>query len=757
MKRVVMCFAMFVLAVPAHAALTSSARQVAAVRVGPTIYEYTYQVSVRNTGPAVTNVKAFVSSALPNVTLLDDMSVIGDLANGLRVTSADTVRIRVDRSQPFRASDLRWTVGFEARLVLQGKVRSAVGPMAGAQVFVRADRGSSPRAAAEYGRPVIEIVGTVADNDGNYTVELPVVTDTEFVSLRSVGADAASHVAFASLLRSAESLLDVVQRTRLPPVAPGTYPLASTALPALNLSSLSTGVAVVLWNSVADRHIDSDAELIEAERAGNAMMMLERAAAIELVRERGASSLPDGIPDTLELVDDAEAYRRFLAPIEISTPGATTAAASLVVNALSVPYTRSSARGDWLLLSLNGDFPLSSIYGDTRLNLQGGNVFEGTVSSGGKGTGTWTVDTAGRVVADFSPALQLAQAFETKVPCDGSPFSQIPVQTSIERSTITRLWDGVISDPLVNVARHRSTYPGNDCYADVITESLGLWSAYTALRTRDALPFTAPQLAGHTIGLLVQHPLFASVASGGYGIPEMRYLRLPLLANGTGSVPVRTATGVQALNYVWSVTADRDLLITFADGTTNRILLVGRTGPFLAAFSVAEYPPGSRVNAAAIGTPLAYSDVAPLLVSDDVSDARFRSRLNFFGYLPSQSPQGDAVFDFAFRADGRGCLLFSDPATGGVVQDSRPITWQIDAIGQLDYVRDNPNVNGIDQRRLWRLIAMEERDGSTWYWLDEQLQSYRPGAGEPPPDFSDSPGRLTAYEIVGDASACVLP
>jgi hypothetical protein len=757
MKRILLCLAMSVLTVPAHAALTSSAKQIAAARISQTVYEYTYQVSVKNTGPTVTNVKAFVSSTLPNVTVLDDMSVIGDLATGLRVTSPDTVKVRVDRSKPFRTTDLRWTVGFEAKLVLQGKVRSAAGPMAGAQVFVRADRSGSPRAAAEYGRPVVEIVGTVADAVGNYSVEVPVVTDGEFVSMKSVGAGDASHVVFASLLRSAESLLDIVQRTGLPPVAPGTYPLAATALPALNLSSLSTGVAVVLWNSVAGSYVDSDAKLLDAERSGNAIMMLERAAAIELARERGASSLPAGIPDTLELVDNAEAYRSFLAPIEIATPGATLAAAAQVVNALSVPYTRSSARGDWLLLDVNGEFPLSGLRSDTRLNLLSGNAFEGTASNGGKGTGTWTVDAAGRVVADYSPALQLGLAYASKAPCDGSPYSQIPVQTTLERNTVTRLWDGVVTDQLVNVVRYRTSYPGNPCYADEVSESLSLWGTFTALRTRDALSFTASQLAGHTIGLVVQHPLFASVASSGYNIPEMRYVRLPLLANGTGSVPVRTASGVQNLSYLWSVTTDKDLLISFADGTTNRILLVGATGPFLATASIAEYPAGSRINAAVTGTPLAYSDVAPQFVTADIADFRFRSRINYRENLPSQSPNGDGVFDFAFRGDGRGCTFFSDAATGGIVLEARPVVWQIDAAGQLDYTRDNPNPNGIDQRRLWRLIAMEDRGGSTWYWMDEQLQSYRPGVGELPPEFSDSPGRLTAYEIVGDASACVLP
>jgi hypothetical protein len=184
---------------------------------------------------------------------------------------------------------------------------------------------------------------------------------------------------------------------------------------------------------------------------------------------------------------------------------------------------------------------------------------------------------------------------------------------------------------------------------------------------------------------------------------------------------------------------------------------VGETGPFLATASIAEYPAGSPFKAAVFGTPLAYSDVAPQFVTADIANFRFRSRIGYLENLPSQSPTGDSVFDFAFRADGRGCTFFSDPDTGGIVQEARPVVWQIDAAGQLDYTRDNPNPNGFDQRRLWRLIAMEERGDAMWYWMDEQLQSYRPGAGELPPDFSDSPGRLTAFEIVGDASTCVLP
>lgn len=758
MKRTMLCLALALLALPAHAALIASARQIAALRISPTLYEYTYQVTVRNTGPAVTNVKAFVASPLPNVTVLDDVSVIGDLDFGLRVTSNDTVRVRVDRSQPYRASDLRWTVGFEARLLLQGAVRSAAGPMAAAQVSVRVDRSGSPRAAAEYGRPVVETVTTVADAGGNYSIEVPVVTDTEFLSLRSAGAGASSHMVFASLLRSAETLLEVARRTGLSPVAPGTYPLTATALTSLDLSSVSTGVAAVFSSAAADGRVDTDAELIAAERAGSAMMVLERAGAIEVVRERGASALPPGVSDTLGLVSDPVAYRDFVASIELDAPGTTTTAAAAAAVALQVPFTRSSARGDWLLLDLDSQFPLAVIRSNTRLNLQGGNVFESTVQTGITGSGTWTVDAMGRVVASYVPAMRVATYFVTKTPCGGSGgTAQIPVEYSLEQHTLVRIWDGAITDQVVNVLRTRTSYPGNPCYDDIVEESLGgIADASTALRTRNALNFDARQLAGRTLGMLVQHPLFGSLASSAYNAPELRYVRLPLLADGTGSVPIRTTSGIQSLDYVWAVTKERDLLIEFADGTSNRVLLVGNSGPFLTAASIAEFPAGSRVSGSMVGTPLIYSDLAPEFETADVADLRFRSRLNYRENLPSFSPKGDAVADFLFRADGRGCLL-SGETPASVVQDIRPIFWQVDASGQLDYTRDSPSPTGSDQRRLWRLVAIEERGTSIWYWLDEQLQSYSPGAGQPAPDFSASPGRLTAYEIVGDASGCMLP
>jgi hypothetical protein len=757
MKRLVFLIGLYAFALSAHAALSvSSAKQISSVRIGQTLYEYTYQVTVRNTGPSVTNVKAFVSSALPNVTVLDDLSVVGDLGSGLRVTSPDTVKIRVDRSQPFRSSDLRWTVGLEATLRLQGRVRTALGPLPDAAIEVRIDRSRSPRAASEYGRPLLESTFGVADATGNFSIDVPVITDDEFLVVLATGSGSDTFVRLGSLLRSAEGLLDLVQRAGSAPVAPFTYPLAVTALPALDVTSLSTGVAIVLSDSApGEGPVSSDADLAAAERRSDAAQMLERAAAIELARERGAASLPSGAPDTLELAGDNAFLRAFLAPIEIATPGATNSAAALVTATLSVPYTRASARADWLLMSLDRDFALATLRTRARLNLQGSNVFEATTGSGKYG-GSWTVDADGRVVASYTTPVNVGTFFESKAPCDPTdPSPQIETQVVLESHTVSRLWAGLVADQVVDVQQVRTSYPGNACYPDVVAAQLGVSNAVTGLRSRDALPYTTTQLSGRTIGLVMQHPLFGKVASTGYNA-EIRYLRLPLLADGTGSVPVRTQDGVQTLDYTWTVTTEKHLLISFADGTSNRLMRVGDSGPFQSVANYAEFPVGSKRNGGFIGTPLAYAELPPTFVNEDIANNRLRSRLNYFENLPSLSPKGEAVFDFLFRADGTGCTIQSD-ASGQLFQENRRLPWQVDANGHLDYTRDHPNAAQPDQRRLWRLVAIEERDSRTYYWVDEQLQFYFPSKGEAPPDFSDSPGRLTMWEVVGDASACVLP
>lgn len=80
------------------------------VRVSRTLFDYSYQVSVINSGEAVKNVVATVTSSSVATVVVDGTVNIGSLAAGEGTTSNDTFTIRQDRLKPFDPSSLQWQI-----------------------------------------------------------------------------------------------------------------------------------------------------------------------------------------------------------------------------------------------------------------------------------------------------------------------------------------------------------------------------------------------------------------------------------------------------------------------------------------------------------------------------------------------------------------------------------------------------------------------------------------------------------------------
>ena len=80
-------------------------------RVSRTVYDYLFQVAVKNNG---TDAKSGVAATLTGVgigaTIVDGTVQVGNLAAGATVTLNDTITIRQDRTQPFIQSALTWQV-----------------------------------------------------------------------------------------------------------------------------------------------------------------------------------------------------------------------------------------------------------------------------------------------------------------------------------------------------------------------------------------------------------------------------------------------------------------------------------------------------------------------------------------------------------------------------------------------------------------------------------------------------------------------
>lgn len=83
---------------------------VSSTRVGRTLFDYTYKITLTNSGGALTGVTATVTSAAPATQIADGTVAIDSLGAGAAVSPADTITIRQDRLTTFNAALLHWSV-----------------------------------------------------------------------------------------------------------------------------------------------------------------------------------------------------------------------------------------------------------------------------------------------------------------------------------------------------------------------------------------------------------------------------------------------------------------------------------------------------------------------------------------------------------------------------------------------------------------------------------------------------------------------
>ena len=78
--------------------------------VNSTLTDYSYSVTLTNSGSAITEVRTQLASLPANVTVLNDTLVFGDVAANSSATSTNTITIERDPSQSFDPSSLQWNV-----------------------------------------------------------------------------------------------------------------------------------------------------------------------------------------------------------------------------------------------------------------------------------------------------------------------------------------------------------------------------------------------------------------------------------------------------------------------------------------------------------------------------------------------------------------------------------------------------------------------------------------------------------------------
>jgi hypothetical protein len=85
--------------------------KVSETRVSRTVYDYVFQVTVKNNGSGLQGgVTATLTGVGTGTTIIDGAVQVGDLAAGATVTPQDTITLRQDRTFPFNAAALVWSM-----------------------------------------------------------------------------------------------------------------------------------------------------------------------------------------------------------------------------------------------------------------------------------------------------------------------------------------------------------------------------------------------------------------------------------------------------------------------------------------------------------------------------------------------------------------------------------------------------------------------------------------------------------------------
>jgi hypothetical protein len=79
-------------------------------RISRTVFEYDFEVTVRNDGPAQDEIFVQLTATGAGTTIADAAALVGPMPAGASITPTDRIRIRHDRTLPFQGGQLQWKI-----------------------------------------------------------------------------------------------------------------------------------------------------------------------------------------------------------------------------------------------------------------------------------------------------------------------------------------------------------------------------------------------------------------------------------------------------------------------------------------------------------------------------------------------------------------------------------------------------------------------------------------------------------------------
>lgn len=452
------------------------------------------------------------------------------------------------------------TVDVVDGVTLSGKVTAMAPTGAGARL----------RAAAGAGAGVVARVGTQAfhaqaGKDGSYQIEVAGFAD-DMVRLESTSGS----VALASIVGSFGRLADEAGADGV---------LTRDENSQVQVTPLSAALAYLLQLANEGEPVADEAQLEAAQGAIDTAALLEMAAAVKLVAD-GDYALPAGVPDTLALISDTDAYRQFVDDVYADDAEAfnEAIAATLADPDVVPPAAETDLVGVRTLLvsSAPGTIRTGLVEG-TRLALAAdGTGSYADVDVAPVSTLTWAlVDGVAHAVLD-TPRVTEYQVYR-----DGQPVRLVNTLYSVE---LGRLLDGGASGrDLVAWSMHSvNSYPDNPEYPD--DELTGSAARLSYLDGSSGIPFQAGEFPA-VRALQVFRPENDPVGTSG-GLLGSSYALHQFNAGGSGEL-LDDGQG-----FSWSLDGDGRLQVAYDDGETavfTRLLQDGRKGDgVIAEFSLPD-------------------------------------------------------------------------------------------------------------------------------------------------------------------------
>lgn len=611
----------------------------------------------------------------PDVTLTTDKdkpAVAGYTAPDVSTPTELTFELTVTDNDGATASD-SVVVTVEPTLQVTGKVTD--GPIANATVTVTVDG---------------ESFTTITDASGNYTITVPTANANAFMTAT---ATADGGVELVSLL--------------------GTFAtLQAQGIDAgsINITNVTTAKAVLIQSANDGKLPTDQASLDELDKDVDTTRLLDLAVAIKLVIDDPEFTLPEGTDNTLDLVSDPDTVDQFLADVDATDPTARQDALNAVLSDPDVvtKYTDATVPSVYRIAYAN-TFDAGIEYRFTADHT-------GAVSADGYNQSyTWQTNDAGQIVITYDNGGLLQHGFCVTDAATDPSNDLIDCDVTTTKTVLSLVTAGAQADSLLEEDIGSYAYPNNDeSPTDPVTFDI-TGSGGVGVKPNGVIPFDPAEVAGAWgvpgIGIDPDWALGLSNLNLEPGV-------ITLNADNTGSVNGSGRT------FDWKLDSDNSLLLTYADGTTVRLLRLRKDG--IAIETMVEVTDGTG-EVFAGGGEMVKVDPTLTFTADNVP-----GRYNLFPGDPNYD-----TFYMRFDAGGLGAQEFTD-GEGNVLEDDA-VAWSVKSGGVLeadsvynvatdtdfDPTCTDPTACQIWGTRSWTPLAT---DGQRIYVLEVQHQyAWAPG------------------------------